>query len=316
MNVDIKDKILGCLYGQAIGDALGLGSEFMNREEIAIHYPHGLRKYEDIIQDAHRSRWPIGAWTDDTDMMLCILKAYKNGSINSRDVAINFKDWFNGTPMGIGNHTYKVLCMGDYVDNAELCSKLWWELSRKTSAANGALMRTSVIGLLQDNYIDTAEKVCKLTHFDPRCIGSCVILTILIHELVWLNKLLSKDEIIEIGNKYDDRIKDYVDLAFNSKSIEELNLDERHSIGYTLKTLSAGLWCYFHSNNFEAGLLTIVNQGGDADTNGAVAGSILGAKFGELAIPEYYKKKLHNSEIYKNIITEFTSQLIKASVSF
>ena len=71
----IKDKMFGCLYGQAIGDALGLGSEFMNKDDVNKNYPGGLCRYEQVIQDAHRRRWPIGAWTDDTDMMLCILSA-------------------------------------------------------------------------------------------------------------------------------------------------------------------------------------------------------------------------------------------------
>ena len=31
---NIKDKMLGCLYGQAIGDALGLGTEFMNQDKV------------------------------------------------------------------------------------------------------------------------------------------------------------------------------------------------------------------------------------------------------------------------------------------
>lgn len=41
----IKDKMLGCLYGQAIGDALGLGSEFMSKDEVIKNYPDGLKTY-------------------------------------------------------------------------------------------------------------------------------------------------------------------------------------------------------------------------------------------------------------------------------
>lgn len=53
--------MLGCLYGQAIGDALGLGTEFLNKDDVLKHYPNGLSRYEDIIQDAHRRRWHKGA---------------------------------------------------------------------------------------------------------------------------------------------------------------------------------------------------------------------------------------------------------------
>jgi len=159
----MKEKMLGCLYGQAIGDALGLGTEFLNKDEVRKAYPNGISKYKDIIQDAHRRRWHKGAWTDDTDMMICIMTAFENGYFNVHQVAQHFKDWFEGEPMGIGSHTYKVLCMSDYVEQPEMCSKLWWELSRKQSAANGALMRTSVVGLAPDNVEEQAEKICKLT---------------------------------------------------------------------------------------------------------------------------------------------------------
>lgn len=85
MEIRIKecaDKLLGCLYGQAIGDALGLGTEFMDKTEIHEAYPYGLSKYEDIMQDAHRKRWHKGAWTDDTDMMIYIMKAYENHHVS------------------------------------------------------------------------------------------------------------------------------------------------------------------------------------------------------------------------------------------
>ena len=34
----IKDRIRGCVYGQAIGDALGLGTEFMSREDLELAF--------------------------------------------------------------------------------------------------------------------------------------------------------------------------------------------------------------------------------------------------------------------------------------
>ena len=109
-----KDRIKGCIYGQAIGDALGLGTEFMSQHEVKKYYPKGLAHYDQIIQDAHRIHWKKGSWTDDTDMMICIAKARKNNHFDLNKIAHNFKDWFNGTPMGIGRHTFNVLSMSDY----------------------------------------------------------------------------------------------------------------------------------------------------------------------------------------------------------
>lgn len=306
----IKGKMFGCLYGQAIGDALGLGSEFMSKDEVIKNYPDGLKNYGQIIQDAHRRRWAKGAWTDDTDMMLCILEGFENGRFNSHQVASNFKDWFNGEPMGIGSHTYKVLCMGDYVEQPEMCSKLWWDLSRQQSAANGALMRTSVVGLAENEIEQQAEAICKLTHYDPRCVGSCVIAASIIHNLVWHDRQLSYDEIKDIAQRYDTQILEWVDVAYNSLDISMLDLDETYSIGYTLRTLSAALWCYWHSPSFEEGLLTVVNEGGDADTNGAISGAILGAKFGVSSIPGHYTDNLQNREEYHNKITNLIEKIL------
>ena len=39
---NIIDKIKGTIYGQAIGDALGLATEGMAEEEISQKYPKGI----------------------------------------------------------------------------------------------------------------------------------------------------------------------------------------------------------------------------------------------------------------------------------
>ena len=81
----LRDRMLGCLYGQAVGDALGLGTEFLSKDEISKYYPQGLSRYEQFIQDRHRSKSIKGAWTDDTDMMLCILDGFEEGKFNVRN---------------------------------------------------------------------------------------------------------------------------------------------------------------------------------------------------------------------------------------
>lgn len=171
-------------------------------------------------------------------------------------------------------------------------------------------MRTSVVSLAPSNVIEQAEVICKLTHYDPRYVGSCVIAVSIIHNLVWHDKQLSYDEIKDIAQRYDNRILEWVDAAYNSTDISMLDLDETYSIGYTLRTLSAALWCYWHSPSFVDGLLSVANEGGDADTNAAIACAVIGAKFGYSSIPSYYIENLNNREIYHQKITSFINQII------
>jgi len=296
----ILDKIKGAIYGQAIGDALGLGTEFMDDYDMAWKYPNGLTHYSEIFQDRHRRRWEIGDWTDDTDMMLCIANAIiKDKGVNLTMIAQNFKDWANGVPMGIGANTYKVLMFGDYVEHPLDVSRKVWELSRYKSAANGGLMRTSIVGLLPTDVEQNAADICRLTHCDPRCVGSCVIVSELIHAHVYGLPVPTYEQIIATSRKYDDRIAEFITLSQN-QDIKALGLQEEGSIGYTLKTLAAGLWAYWHADTFQDGLLTVVRAGGDADTNAAVACSILGAKFGFNAIPSEYVDGL----IYRDQLEE------------
>lgn len=201
MKDSVKDKIVGCLYGQAVGDALGLGTEFMSKDEVKRNYPNGLSEYSQMVQDYHRKRWGKGDWTDDTDMMLCIAKAIiKDRCINPKTIANNFKQWFKNKPMGIGRHTYNILALSDYESNPEKAAEIIWILSNKNSAPNGGIMRTSVVGLWNEDVAENAERICKLTHTDTRCIGSCVIISELINHFVWHNMQLSFKEILSMSD--------------------------------------------------------------------------------------------------------------------
>lgn len=309
--METKDKIYGTIFGQAIGDALGLGTEFMSKTEVREKYPDGLKEYSQIIRDYHRAKFQPGSWSDDTDMMLCIANAIiEDKGINLHTIARNFKQWvYAPETRGVGQTTLKVLSIAEYVEKPHQVAELIWRMTRTKSAANGSVMRTAIIGLKKENVAQTAEDVCKLTHFDPRCVGSCVIVSEIINHLIWHDEQLSYSQIMTIGNKYDKSIAEYIDKAYYN-GIESLELDEPSSIGYTLKALGSALWCLFHANDFEEGLLRVVNEGGDADTNAAVACAMLGAKFGYTSIPQKYTDGLTR----KNDLMRITNYLMQIDI--
>ena len=305
------DIIKGVFYGQAIGDALGLGTEFLDKNKIAEYYPNGLSEYAQIVQDKHRSRWKIGDWTDDTDQFLCICDSIiKSNEVNEIAFAEELYKWFKDIPMGIGRTVYKVVSLPQFTLYPYKSAELIWKLSKRNNASNGAIMRTSILGTYEfwdyNKVIKNTEKISKVTHWDSRCVGSCVVVTLLISNILSESKLLTFDELCQIADRYDNRIRPFIKKSY-TLPIEDLSLDEATSIGYTLKAMSAGLWTYFKAENFENGLLKVINEGGDADTNACVAGSILGAKFGYKSIPKKYIDGL----IYRDILEEKLNKYIE-----
>ena len=156
-NETLKERFLGTIFGQAVGDALGLSTEFMSKQEVDRFYPNGIEDYSQIVQDDHRRRWQRGDWTDDTDMMLCILDSFVAcQKVDILDIARRFKEWMMNGGMGIGRHTYNVMALGDYTSNPQKAAEIIWKMGKKKAAANGAVMRTSVVGLMKDNVANAA----------------------------------------------------------------------------------------------------------------------------------------------------------------
>jgi ADP-ribosylglycohydrolase len=307
---EITDKIKGTLFGHAIGDAIGLSTEFMTKVQVAYYYPNGVNSYTEIISDKHRKNWTPGEWTDDSEQMLCILDSLlEKKKVDPLDVARKIHFWAYNGGRGIGNTTYKVLTSPDFLTNPVKVSERIWEESGRNLAANGAVMRTSVVGTWNfrkdEEVIQNAEEIAKITHFDPRCTGSSAIISLAIAKL--LQGYHDFDTILSflkpLSSKYDKKIADYIDLAKN-RSISGISLDERHSIGYTLKTMAAGLWALKH-NDFKKCIQEIIHEGGDADTNAAVAGAVLGAKLGFGKLPKDWVNGLLEKEKLEAKVNDF-----------
>jgi len=67
------------------------------------------------------------------------------------------------------------------------------------------------------------------------------------------------------------------------------------STAYVADTMQTVLHFLFATSSFEECLIATVNQGGDADTTGAIVGAIAGAYYGIDAIPREWLRKLDPS---------------------
>ncbi len=149
---DQMDRACGVLLGQACGDALGVPYEFSTppaAEELARMKGGGLGDYAP------------GEWSDDTQMAACIALVSSTGadltSTEARDdIADGFLRWRSDGASDIGIQTSAVLGAagrgreGAGARVAEAAAA--YAARNPRSAGNGALMRTSVVGLtrLQD----------------------------------------------------------------------------------------------------------------------------------------------------------------------
>ena len=81
-------------------------------------------------------------------------------------------------------------------------------------------------------------------------------------------------------------------VIISSKGWKQKTAPEIKSTGYVIDTLEAALWAVGTTDSFEAAILKAVNLGDDADTVGAVAGQLAGARYGMACIPEDWRKTL------------------------
>lgn len=94
---------------------------------------------------------------------------------------------------------------------------------------------------------------------------------------------------------------------------ENINMcDLQTNIGHTLNPLKCaiyGLRKLLKGESFEKIISDITYQGGDADTNCAVAGAVMGAYLGKSKLPQKYIKELIHKDILQKYVDQYTSVL-------
>lgn len=144
--------------------------------------------------------------------------------------------------------------------------------------------------------VEETRKSALITHYDPRCVWSAVAITAVLAlclsgTIPDLRELASLIEKAGAPQEVSAAIR-----AVPGCSLHDLARDDPARMGYTLKAMQVGLWCLQQSDDFETVLVAVVNTGGDTDTNGAVAGAIMGSRVGLTGIPKRWLANIRERE--------------------
>lgn len=289
-----RDRAAGALVASAAGDALGAGYEFTHPGPDAAIGMFGGGPFD----------WAPGEWTDDTAMTLAVARVTATGAdLNTPAgldaVAAGFIEWYDSNPKDIGHQTRAVLSAraGTAAAMAETASRI-----SGLKGGNGSLMRTAAVGLA---YLDdtpeaaaacarAAARVAALTHDDLRATQACQIWSHAIRHAVLHGTF--------------DGVHGYLDRIGNEAArfwrpllgqAESGSPDDFPKNGWVVHALQTAWWAITRAphhadpRHLPAALELAVRAGGDTDTTAAIAGALLGARWGASAVPTAWRRLLH-----------------------
>ena len=190
-----------------------------------------------------------------------------------------------------------------------------WVRSNCINAANGSVMRTSPVGVIglnstEEETFEHAICMGAITHSDPRCAISVAVVSGLIRGICAgevqteadVDALLERAwaHVADAFSEHPFERQEFDKHAF-ATSLDALVLSDRQ-MGYVYKCLGSALWCLRQvlrgQHDFRSAMVELVMCGGDADTNGAVAGALMGAHCGYEGLPSEWRDGLRHRDWY------------------
>lgn len=256
-----------------------------------------------IIGDIIGSRWEFNAtndynfqwlskengFTDDTICTVGVADALLHG----RDFGESIHDWCNRYPNPMGGYG------GRFNQWVHSDNPLPYN-----SYGNGSAMRVSPVGYWYkniDEVLDAAAATALPSHNHDEGIKGA--------QAVALAIFMAKQLGTEASEHIDDILNECVQFSnydINIKKEDVINRFDETSQG----TVPVALWIIGISDSFEDAVRKAVSLGADADTLGAIVGSIAEAIWG---IPEELKKEIMSflPEEIKQVIKEFYEHINK-----
>ncbi len=290
------------LLGLAVGDALGVPVEFMDREARRRDPVTGMRGYGTHHQ-------PPGTWSDDSSLTFCLAEtlARPGGLTGLPDLADFAQRAINWLDQAYWTATAETFDVGGATRTAIQRLRAGVAPAKagprsEPDNGNGALMRILPLvfhatwqaeQLNLNAACSLTEAVASVTHGHARSTLGCFLYLLVARGLLrgkapaeayaqardmanhWLHTQ-AKGPAFREWPRY---------AAFLDGSLPVLAEAEIQSSGYVVHTLEAALWCLLRHDTYAATVLAAVNLGQDTDTTGAVAGGLAGLAYGEAGIP-------------------------------
>ena len=317
---DYHAAIAGLIYGCALGDNLGLQAEGKSLADLKTPVTGPPTKdYKGIDKND---------WTDDTDQLILLMEAIgeaKGTTVNLKSFIASLIRWkkngFRELDDACGKciepFTSHVIGMTNYTADPIKAALSAYKALGSDICTNGSLMRSGIIACC-DDWQSSAIKQSVITHVDCRCLYAswlhiAICRSLLIGFVPNINDLLSNHKQF-MKNKtnrveFDKYMKIY--LLPHNQMLSALKLDEE-PISYVLKTIGVSFYalsCISNNiikthNDIKRELLAIINAAGDADTNAAVAGQILGTYVTYSNLPmDWINTLKHKQWLDRKIIT-------------
>ena len=298
------DRAVGAVLASAAGDAMGAPYEFGE--------PNPTAPCE--LEGGGGFRWAPGEWTDDTQMALAVLTTLADGSTDVAEMGQAMVDWYESGPRDVGNQTRAVLGAASRSRNGAAEAAAAYQRTNPDSAGNGALMRTGPVALghLGDReaVAGLAAEVSALTHPHADSVDACVLWSLAIEKAIttanpdadfdWYGAILDGLEFLDTNRR--DTWRERLDEARDRHPV-----DYHSNNGWVVAAFQAAFAAINSTPVTSEGqacehladaLRLASRSGGDTDTVAAIAGSLLGARWGATAIPLVWRRILNGRRTY------------------
>ena len=296
----IADRSAGVIVASAAGDALGAPHEFHPalRPDVPLEMTGG-----------GSFGWRPGEWTDDTQMSLALLSPLAAGDRSLDAVERGFLDWYEAGPTDVGNQTASVLRSGAPLGE----SAARYQKRHPEGAGNGGLMRVGPAGLSfpgeAARIAEYAAATTALTHPHPDCIDASILWAVAIDRTIHLappagepwdfaNAMRLGLPLLPADRR--ERWGHLIDEVVARPAVEFRNN------GWVIHAFQAALAAIVHTSlpasappcrHLPAAIEAAVRCGNDTDTVAAIAGALLGARWGATAVPLRWRSVLRGQRV-------------------